>query len=117
MQTYSCKVRLAGSLTNEVRKSGLPAAEIVVLRLIHGADAVLEIRQDGDVKMTQEELRERIKRDYTTGSPEVAKLLNQVFPGFMIAPVELPTKLSSVELAEEEVKRPKVANRVEEAAA
>lgn len=111
MQTYSCKVRLAGSVTNEVRKSGVTAADVVVLRLIHGQTAVLEIRPDGDVKLTQEELRDRLMRDYVTHSPEVGKLLNQAFPGFLHAAVELPTKLSSVELAEEEVRRPRVAHR------
>lgn len=43
MQFYSAKIRLGGSLQNEVRRESLTAAEIGVLRAIHGDDAVLEI--------------------------------------------------------------------------
>lgn len=44
MQLYSCKVRLAGSVLNEVRKPEVTVPEIYVLRHLHGEDAVLEIK-------------------------------------------------------------------------
>ena len=36
MQLYDCKVRLGGNLYNEVFKRGVTAAEVMVLRVIHG---------------------------------------------------------------------------------
>lgn len=55
MQLYDCKVRLKGSLYNEVHKSGVSAAEIMLLRLIHGGavddmDAVVEIKPSEDAE-------------------------------------------------------------------
>jgi hypothetical protein len=38
MQIYSCKVLLGGSRDNEVRKSDVTAAEIMILRALHGGD-------------------------------------------------------------------------------
>lgn len=43
MYRYSCKVRLGGTVTNEVRKTDVTAPEIIILRAIHGADAVQDI--------------------------------------------------------------------------
>lgn len=44
MQFYSAKIRLSGSLNNEVRREDLTAAEIGVLRQIHGETAVTEVK-------------------------------------------------------------------------
>ncbi len=54
MQLYDCKVRLKGSLYNEVHKSGVSAAEVLVLRVIHGGavddmDAVVDVKPTTDV--------------------------------------------------------------------
>lgn len=43
MQFYSAKIRLSGSLNNEVRREDLTAAEIGVLRHLHGETALVEI--------------------------------------------------------------------------
>lgn len=40
MKLYDCILRLDGSVLNEVQKAGVTAAEIMVLRALHGADAV-----------------------------------------------------------------------------
>jgi F-type H+-transporting ATPase subunit alpha len=48
MQLYSAKVRLSGSLYNEVRKDELTAPEILLLRSIHGGtEAVTEVKATG----------------------------------------------------------------------
>lgn len=44
MRFYNAKVRLAGSLLHEVYKEGLSAPEIMLLRHIHGQDAVVDIK-------------------------------------------------------------------------
>lgn len=47
MQLYDCTVRLGGSMLNEVRKDGVTAAEIQVLRMIHsGGDSGVEVVKD-----------------------------------------------------------------------
>lgn len=52
MLAYDCKVRLAGSVNNEVRKYGITAAEIAMLKYTHGPDAVVEITTAGLHKAT-----------------------------------------------------------------
>ena len=106
MHTYSCKVRLAGSVMNEVRKTDLLAAEVVLLRFIHGEDAVTEVRNVGEIKLTQEEAKAHMMQNYVERSPEVAALVAKIFPTVAIGAGELPTKIASIELAEPEIKRP-----------
>ncbi len=43
MNFYNCTVRLGGDTAHEVNKAGLTAPEIMVLRRIHGLDAVVRI--------------------------------------------------------------------------
>lgn len=64
MKLYKCKLRLAGATTNEVEKLDVTAAEIEVLRELHGIDAVVDIRETGENKMTSAEERSRLKRVY-----------------------------------------------------
>lgn len=64
MKLYKCKLRLAGATTNEVEKPDVTAAEIEVLRELHGVDAVVDIRESGENKMTSAEERSRLKRVY-----------------------------------------------------
>lgn len=45
MKLYSCKVRIMGQVQDEVVKTGVSNAEILVLRTIHGSDAVLDIAE------------------------------------------------------------------------
>lgn len=44
---YNCKVRLGGLVLNEVPKSSITAPEIEVYRVIHGSDAVVDIKETG----------------------------------------------------------------------
>jgi hypothetical protein len=64
MKAYDCKLRLAGSVTNEVPKMGVSAAEIEVLREIHGNDAVVDIKEIGDLKRDSAAERAHLKRLY-----------------------------------------------------
>lgn len=60
MQTYSARLRLAGSLLNEVPKAELTPPEITVLRRLHGSDAVIDIKPGKHVDRTDEAERERL---------------------------------------------------------
>ena len=73
MQTYQATIRVGGSLFNEVPKAPVTAAEIEVLKAIHGDDAVLRIAPhkivDPDeakrfADATDEEERERLRLTY-----------------------------------------------------
>lgn len=66
MKLYSCKLRLAGAVTNEVLKDDVTAAEIEVLREIHGGDAVLDIKATGEDGKTSAQERARLKRIYAS---------------------------------------------------
>lgn len=47
MHTYNAIIRLGGELHNEVAKKNLTAPELLVLRKIHGQDAVVKIEPSG----------------------------------------------------------------------
>lgn len=66
MKLYSCKLRLAGNVNNEVLKTEVTAAEIEVLREIHGSDAVLDIVQTGENRLDSAKERARLKRIYAS---------------------------------------------------
>ena len=60
MHLYACKVRLHGSVMNEVPKEDVTACEVMILRLIHGDDAIVALRCTGDVARSDEEERSRL---------------------------------------------------------
>lgn len=64
MKLYSCKLRLAGATTNEIEKPEVTAAEIEVLRELHGIDAVVDIKEAGENKLSSAEERARLRRFY-----------------------------------------------------
>jgi hypothetical protein len=75
-------VKLGGDALNTVPKSGVTAAEIAVLQMIHGGDAVYDIRPTGQVERTQRVERERLKTIYggakdTDGNSHLERL----YPG------------------------------------
>lgn len=78
MQTATGMVRIGGSLLHTVRKHGLTPAEIVVLRAVHGNDAVTQLRAERTplkMKRNDEEL-ERLELRYG------GKVVREVcFPG------------------------------------
>lgn len=111
MEIYDCKVILGGSRDNEVRKQAIPAAEIAMLRHIHGDDSVLEIQHVGTSDITDREVRDLLALSYGPGDVELSragpKILKEVFgpPG-----VALPAFVEGVELLSEKkvVKRGRV---------
>jgi hypothetical protein len=96
MLTFNAKVRLSGSTQNEVRKEGLTAPEVILLRRIHGEDAVLELERGPDVARDDYEERQRLQAVYGE-SKQVAKLVQDLF-GAEFTP--LPKTVPGVDLAE-----------------
>lgn len=93
MQLYDCKVRLSGSLYNEVPKTGVTAAEITVLRVIHGSDSVADIKPDVfDRKRSDGSERARLDSIYGSAISKIEdiKSLNGIFGVAAPLPQHLP---------------------------
>lgn len=84
MKTYSAIVRPGGHITHEVPRFNLTPAEIVLLRTLHGDDAVVQIKEDGKSDITLKALRAHLERAY--GPDKVA----DGFGKFGALPSELP---------------------------
>src|SRR5690242_12341845 len=100
MRLYDCKVRLAGSRENEVRKTDVTAAEIMVLRAFHGVDSVEGITPKEMDRRSHADERKRLFMLYV-GAEESgnlgghmqsrAQVLMGLFgPSHTPLPVELP---------------------------
>jgi hypothetical protein len=59
MNLYKAHVNLGGEAANQVPKTNLTAAEIVVLRTIHGLESVNDIEKTGAAKKTHTDAAER----------------------------------------------------------
>ncbi len=122
MRLYSCKVLLAGSRDNEVRKDDITAAEIMALRTIHGDDAVIDIVPGAMDKRSHAEERARLYRLYADPEALDFKLkterLNAVFgPSHNPLPVELPDSAPEPDEAPVRVSKPVKAGKAENVAA
>lgn len=99
MQTARVLVDLGGDSRNSVPKWGVTVAEIAVLGVIHGEDAVHDIVPDKYVDLKAKDELARLREKYGRavdgdGDP----LINQVYPG---RNPRLHYKLEELELAEE----------------
>lgn len=100
MRLYDCKVLLSGSRENEVRKTDISAAEVMILQRFHGVDAVLDIVPKEMDKRTHADERRRLFTTYVGADEatnlgghqkERAAVLTNLFgPMHAQLPVELP---------------------------
>lgn len=107
MRLYDCKVLLGGSRDNEVRKTDVTAAEIMILRVLHGPDSVTEIEPKGMDKRPHGEERKRLFSVYVGAAEnenlggfqaERVKVLQSLFgPSHNPLPAELPKDEGFVE--------------------
>lgn len=87
MQFYQAEISIGGLITNTVVKTDLSAAEIVILRNIHGDDAVRAIKIQGEHNRPYQVEYDRLLNRYGR------KKLEKAFPGSR--PV-LPQKLIDI---------------------
>jgi hypothetical protein len=94
MDLYRCKIRLAGSLDNEVIKHNVTAPEIHLLASIHVGEGkhppVVDIVKTGTVNRSDAKERSRLAGEYTKGElveDRGAKMINAMFG---VAGVPLP---------------------------
>lgn len=98
MQTATCWVALGGDTGNTVPKFDVTPAEIAVLQLIHGSDAVFDISPGPDVNRSNRDERSRLQAFY--GKPEGSRepsAVNVLFPGIG---ARLPETFDELELDE-----------------
>lgn len=79
MRMYDCTVRLNGDTSSEVFKQGVTAPEIVVLRHIHGSDAVVRIIPKNRATASHAAERERLMHLYEGGKENKVGMIVQLF--------------------------------------
>lgn len=108
MELYDCKILIGGSRENEARKEAITAAEIIMLRHIHGEDSVLDIKPAGSSDISDAKVREALALIYgpddMTPSASGPKILQDVFGPRGVA---LPRAIEGVEAKEVEAAAPK----------
>jgi hypothetical protein len=82
---YDATVRPAGQITHEVPKVGLSAAEVVILRSIHGDDGVVHLRPSKSARPAGDE-RARLIAVY--GEKVVGKVFGSTYGSAL--PQEVP---------------------------
>lgn len=99
MEIYDCKVLVGGSRNNEVRKRSVTAAEIVMLRYIHGDDSVIDLAHVGTSDISASKVREVLALTYGPGDVDTTRagpaILKEVFGPVGVA---LPTTVEGVAL-------------------
>lgn len=93
MYRYAAKIRIGGSVMNEIRKDNMSAAEVIILRQLHGNDAVLEIKETKDNAEDKDE-REDLRIKYVGANTSVERTridFNRMFgPDHVPLPKRLP---------------------------
>ncbi len=65
MQIVNCTVAIDGEAGMTVAKSNITVAELLVLRALHGDDAVRNVEVTDDIRVSAAEERERLNLIYT----------------------------------------------------
>ena len=103
---YSCKLRLEGSVLNEVPKNEITAAEIEMFRALHGGDAIVNIVEVGEKTASDAAERERIKAKFINparDAPPRLKAKTEMFRNmFGHDTLPLPRALTVAEETEDE---------------
>jgi hypothetical protein len=114
MFRYTAKIRLGNSVTNEIRKENISAAEIMILQRLHGGDAVLDIKEGKNDNSPYLDERENLYRRY---SRALSRLEPSITFDQMFGPahIELPSRLPSLDRKAREAageEKPGAKNRV-----
>lgn len=109
MQHASCLVALSGDITYTVVKPDVTVPEIALLKAIHGADAVRDIKPTFMDKRPHSVERERLTYEYGAARDHKDEpLISKIFPGLAPLPVtfrDIGLDLDGSEPLEEEKPR------------
>ena len=83
MRLYNCRVSLGANIGtvnphHEKPMYGIPKAEVVLLRAIHGRDAVIDIVEVGTTDKSDREIYQALADEFT-GYPKYVHLIEQLF--------------------------------------
>lgn len=98
MQTASILLALGGDSTMQVPKFGVTPSEVLLLRAIHGDDAVTDIDINGAEERSNREERDRLFGLYAKPNPNGTfslPVLDALFPGVS---ARLPVAFADIEL-------------------
>lgn len=104
MQTATISLALGGDTGNTIQKYETTPAEVAVLRVIHGDDAVFDIEPGENVGRTNRAELERLRTAYGLRQPDGssrAPAVDQLFPG---AAARVFDTFAELELPEEQFK-------------
>lgn len=80
MQVVNCTVAIAGDMRNTVAKENITVAELIILRELHGHDAVRNIQVVGKASVDSHEERERLAGIYAKPPTIVRDVLGATGP-------------------------------------
>lgn len=98
MQTASIILALNGERDNQIPKYNVTPAEALLLRALHGDEAVTEIAINGENEITSRAERTRLFDFYSRANPRGGRMcpeLDALFPGNA---ARLPTTFEEIEL-------------------
>lgn len=107
MYRYNLKLRIGGSLHNEALMEKCSAAEVQILRFLHGSDAVVNLIELANDKTRHDQEREKLLAKYVGDSERRSRINFQQM--FGAEHLELPARLHEfvlAEIQEEETKDP-----------
>lgn len=81
MQIANVLVALGGDRGNSVPRYGVTAAEIALLRAIHGDDAVFDVEPVGDAPIHPASERERLRAVYPAKDEDGNRIFERIYPG------------------------------------
>lgn len=64
MKLLNCTVRLGGGITHTVPKTRITELELRLLKAIHGADALVDLKQIGDIEISTKDEYRNLARQY-----------------------------------------------------
>lgn len=98
MQTANVLLSLGGDHGNTVMKWAITAAEIAVLREIHGDESVRDVEPVGEIKRGHRQERERLVAIYGGAKRDDKRIVEMLFPGVAARVFE---DISELDLPEE----------------
>lgn len=92
MHYYKTTLRLNGNLLNEVVKT-VSAPEFLILQIIHGDDALVNVKEIGNEKISLVQEKQRLKDLYEMGLIKRDQSIDQIFGALGTIPDRLPSHL------------------------
>lgn len=109
MQYVNCHVFLSGDRNHSVALNNISVAEVVVLRHLHGSDAVHDIEPTVSRKANHNQVMDQLLSRYSTRARDIRET---IFPG---ASPQLPTTLNHIGIDRADVKSRRAAKKEAEA--